>query len=419
MFIAFNVRCAYHCLVLPVTPSLSLQEVLVRRSSVALLLAGIVAAGCHDAPEAGAPTGPAAVAPQGVDASIASLSRAIALALGDPGVREQVRNDMRDSRYSLHKLVLQEYVSTPGGQQLTAAAARAVSVPQDVLAQRIAALPPLDFYVLLREHRMSWQGEAGVAVITPVGASRTMVGHTEQGVPVSYSFTTPAELNARHTLFTLQVSELEPGDEEPVLAPAERSARNVIQASATDDVGIIGVIIAADGRRTTVDPRDARSVEAGMRRIYGDKAPRMVPEGGASANVTATATRGTIMHSFVQSHCSGDVQDCWPNTMEIEHKTWLVDRYSKNTLSGGGLYLIRRTGVMEQATINETVYMSPYVPTSNGVVKLIRTETDDGPDDHYGPYYYDYNQDGYKEFTGIDSGGYYLIGTITFAFSYY
>ncbi|HST62848.1 MAG TPA: hypothetical protein VLK84_29345 [Longimicrobium sp.] len=390
-----------------------------RRNAVTLLLAGIVATGCHDGSNAGAPTGAVAVAPQGADANVASLSHAIALALGDAGIREQVRNDMRDSRYSLHKLVLQEYVSTPGGQRLLAAAATAAAVSPDALAQRIAALPPLDFYVLLREHRMSWQGEAGVAVVTQLSTARTMVGHTERGVPVSYSFTTPAALNVQHTLFTLQVSELEPGDEQPVLARTEKSARNVIQASAGDDVGVIGVIIAPDGRRTTVDPRDARSVEAGMRRIYGDQAPRMVPEGGALANVTATATRGTIMHSFVQSHCSADIQDCWPNTMEIEHKTWLVDRYSKNTLSGGGIYLVRRTGVMEQATISETVYMSPYVPTSNGVVKLIRTETDDGPDDHYGPYYYDYNQDGYKEFTGIDSGGYYLIGTINFAFSYY
>jgi hypothetical protein len=391
----------------------------VRRSAVTLLLAGIVATGCYDGSDAGAPTGATTAAPQGADANLASLSHAIALALGDAGIREQVRNDMRDSRYSLHKLILQDYVSTPGGQRLTAAAAKAAGVSQDALAQRIAGLPRLDFYVLLREHRMSWKGEAGVAVVTPLSTARTMVGHTERGVPVSYSFTTPAELNVKHTLFTLQVSELEAGEEEPLLAQSEMpAAGNVIQASAADDVGMIGVIIAADGRRTTVDPRDARSVEAGMRRIYGDQAPRMVPEGGANAYVTA-AQRGTVMHSFVQSHCSGDIQDCWPNTMEIEHKTWLVDRYSKSTLSGGGLYLIRRTGVMEQETINETVYMSPYVPTSNGVLKLIRTETDDGPDDHYGPYYYDYNQDGYKEFTGIDSGGYYLIGTITFSFSYY
>jgi hypothetical protein len=383
-----------------------------------LLLGCVITAGCADGSSPGAPT-ETTPAVKGVDPSLASLSHAIALAMEDAGVREQVRDDMRASPYSLHKLVLQEYVSTPGGQRLMAAAAKAASVSQDALAQRIAALPRLDFYVLLREHRMSWQGEAGVAVVTQLSTARTMVGHTERGVPVSYSFTTPAELNVRHTLFTLQVSELEAGDAEPVRAQAGLAgAGSVIQDRADDDVGLIGEIIGPDGKRTTVDPRDARSVRAGMERVFGAQAAGMMQAtSDASASVTAMRV-GTTMTQFVHSDCR-DVQDCWPNTMEIEHKTWLVNRSTKTTVSGHGLYLIRRTGVMEQTAINETVYMSPYVPNSSGMLKLIRTETDNGSDDHYGPYYYDYNQDGYHEFTTLDAYGWVLLGTITFWYSYY
>ena len=389
-----------------------------RKSVVALLLGCVITAGCADGASPGAPTATTPAA-KGADPSLASLSHALALAMGDAGIREQVRDDMRASPYALHKLILQDYASTPGGQRLVAAAAAATGVSEGAFAQRIAQLPRLDFYVLLQEQRMSWQGEAGTAVVTPLSTSRGVVGHSDGGAPVSYSFTTPAALNARHTLFTLQVSELEAGDAEPVRAQAGRDgAGSVIQDRADDDVGLIGEIIAPDGRRTTVDPRDARSVRAGMERVFGARAAGMM-QGVPQASEPVTALRvGTTMTSFVHSDCR-DTQDCWPYTMEIEHKTWLVDRYSKSTVSGGGLYLIRRTGVMEQATINETVYMSPYVPSSAGMLKLIRTETDSGSDDHYGPYYYDYNQDGYHEFTTLDAYGWVLLGTITFWYSYY
>jgi hypothetical protein len=92
------------------------------------------------------------------------VARGIARALAKPNVRAHLRNAMRDSRWTDHKLVLQEYVETKHGQELIAEMASAVRSTPDAVAGLIRSLPRLDFYLPFRDHRQAWRGSPDVFV---------------------------------------------------------------------------------------------------------------------------------------------------------------------------------------------------------------------------------------------------------------
>lgn len=82
------------------------------------------------------------------------LAKQLALAMDADSIRFLVRDAMRASLVSEHKLVLQEFVRTPTGQKVLAASASAGNRDPEQLAADIAHLPPLDFYVPSREHTL-------------------------------------------------------------------------------------------------------------------------------------------------------------------------------------------------------------------------------------------------------------------------
>lgn len=123
--------------------------------------------GCSDAytPTAAGPDGTRpAFAESSPDATAQEVAHAIALAMSRQDVRVQVRNAFRASRVTEHKLVLQEFVHTPGGRHLVRAAAEATGTTPAALEARIATLPELDFYLPFLEHRTSWRGTGDVLV---------------------------------------------------------------------------------------------------------------------------------------------------------------------------------------------------------------------------------------------------------------
>lgn len=79
-------------------------------------------------------------------------------------IRFLVRDAMRASLLTEHKLVLQEFVATPAGRTLVNAGAMAIGVTGDSLGRVIASLPPMDFYVPGAAHRKSWRGDGQVLV---------------------------------------------------------------------------------------------------------------------------------------------------------------------------------------------------------------------------------------------------------------
>jgi hypothetical protein len=92
------------------------------------------------------------------------VARGFAHALTAPEMRSHVRDAMRASPLTEHKVVLHEFVSTPGGQQVLEVAAGALGTSPAGLEAMIAELPAMDFYAPFREHRLAWQATPDVVV---------------------------------------------------------------------------------------------------------------------------------------------------------------------------------------------------------------------------------------------------------------
>lgn len=144
-----------------------------------VLLLGALLAGCDSAQ----PTLSAgAAAPK---SGLPALAYGFSQALRNDDVRASVRNAMRASLVSEHKLVLQEYVRTQSGQLLLQTAAAAAGVTPAELRSQIEALPELDFYVASRDQRRAWQGSDKVAVVANLDAdSKVFPGFDASGKPV-------------------------------------------------------------------------------------------------------------------------------------------------------------------------------------------------------------------------------------------
>lgn len=114
------------------------------------------------------------------------VARGIALAMARPEIRAQVRNAMRRSLVTEHKLVLQEYVHTPGGVHLVRAAAAAAGMRSDEFSGLVASLPPMDFYVPFREHRTGWRAGGDVLVGATMDVDRPeLAAYTTSGAGVT------------------------------------------------------------------------------------------------------------------------------------------------------------------------------------------------------------------------------------------
>lgn len=106
------------------------------------------------------------------------VARGIALAMREKAVRHSVRDAMRASLVTEHKLVLQEFIKTPDGETLVAAAAAAAGASVVLFKETISNLPLMDFYVPSAGHRKAWRGDGLVFVGAATGSQRSEVAAT-------------------------------------------------------------------------------------------------------------------------------------------------------------------------------------------------------------------------------------------------
>ncbi len=91
--------------------------------------------------------------------AVAQLARALAMALSHPGLRNQVKNDLRASRVTAeHKIHLGDYLHGQAGGVVLRAMARATGRGNDDVLAMIGALPALELYMPVTAHRESWTG---------------------------------------------------------------------------------------------------------------------------------------------------------------------------------------------------------------------------------------------------------------------
>lgn len=176
--------------------------------------------GCDDTP---APTSTAPAADASVrqaaawqssergDAAV-ELTRIVARAFSDPGLRNRVKNDMRNSPFLEHKLPFGSYLKGAKGGILLAKMAQHSDRSKDEVLQLLDRLDPLrlELYMPFDEHRASWTGGSDVIVASQFDEGQEPAAFTTGGEP-----------------HDLELDELEETPERPVLAlvPAETDYR--------------------------------------------------------------------------------------------------------------------------------------------------------------------------------------------------
>jgi hypothetical protein len=162
------------------------------------LLGCVLAAACSDqatesllAPQVASLPTTSEVDPE--RAALDQLTRAVALALQDKGLRQQVKNDMRESRFTTeHKLEFRGYLAGPRGGMLLAKMARESGLSREQLTALLQAVRPLEFYMPAPEHREHWTGGDNLYVASLLTDHTVPTAFTLAGVPVTLDAEIPA-----------------------------------------------------------------------------------------------------------------------------------------------------------------------------------------------------------------------------------
>jgi hypothetical protein len=139
-----------------------------RKKFAAVLCTSLLVFGCSDAEKSASPVGPstrpasnaAASADTAAErAALQQLTRAVALALQDQGLRQRIKADMRQSRFSHeHKLQFSNYVHGASGGILLAKMAKETGKSREELLALLGQVRPLEFYMPVRAQRERWRG---------------------------------------------------------------------------------------------------------------------------------------------------------------------------------------------------------------------------------------------------------------------
>lgn len=185
-----------------------------------LLVIAIFLASCAD--ERGSPltpplepelTGISQASSTEEQAALDSLTRAVALALQDQGLRQRIKNDMRTAPIWEHKLEFSNYIKGASGGILLAKMSQVTGKSRSEILALMESVRPLEFYMPVREHRARWTGGSDLLVASQLEDEDTPHAYDLQGravvldlttapatpvlsiVPVETDFTRPLDLN--------------------------------------------------------------------------------------------------------------------------------------------------------------------------------------------------------------------------------
>ncbi|MGH9892287.1 MAG: hypothetical protein ACREA0_09955, partial [bacterium] len=216
--------------------------------SLGMLGAIAFATGCAErgeqlvAPEARS-AGPA-------ESRVDALARAFAVAMADPEVRAAVRDAMRASPLTAHKLSLQQFAGSPEGEQLLRAAGVAVGKGLDELRVTIAGLPDLDFYVPARQHRLTWRATDDYVVAVNLNGHGATAGYGPDGRSVAFDLFQPEP--PKQAVLMLQTAETKNRRIDPQMARPGATIQDLEDGEIggsfvfTDALGTIRTIELAD-----------------------------------------------------------------------------------------------------------------------------------------------------------------------------
>jgi hypothetical protein len=163
---------------------------------IALAVAAALA-GCADRtssdPLTEAPTGLEPVAraePATPDAARERLARRLAVALAEPKFRARLKQDLERSPFREQKLHFQRYLASADRHALRELA-RSAREPEGAVETEARAAFPLELYLPVPEHRLTWNGDDRILVATARGDRDAPVAYTTRGERLMLSAAVP------------------------------------------------------------------------------------------------------------------------------------------------------------------------------------------------------------------------------------
>lgn len=362
-----------------------------RRLLLGALACLALVAGCEQATDA--PTGPdngrteAALQPAAVEsgagsyAQVHAVAKMVALGLAKPEVRAAVRDAMRSSPVTEHKLAFHEFLATSAGDMLLREAARASGMTTASARATMRRLPALDFYVPVRAHRLAWRGTADYFV----GASIAGKAPSKVFDPSGKELIANLDNRARGSgaLFMLQSAEPKGRRIMP------QAARPGLTIQDPGDGRLSGTLttIDASGRSVTVDLSELVPIQGVSPTICPTPPNYCVPPPPPpppSTRLTRLQIDGVCDNGF-----------CWEGN-EFEFKTTKPNGTS-STLS---IKDVPSTGVLALSSV--MIYTTPAL---SGTLRVAVKETDgSSPDDIWAYVTYTPNYVGDIPVTSQDNG---------------
>jgi hypothetical protein len=153
-------------------------------------IAGLAACGGDSSVSAPVPVVASASNASPEEAALREITRAVALALQDPGMRARVKNDMRNAPFVEHKLHFRGYLQGQSGGSLLSRVAEVTGRSRAEVLALLDQVRPMEFYMPVSAQRESWEGGDDLLVAgAPNGDEGTVFGYNLRGEPVVLSTT--------------------------------------------------------------------------------------------------------------------------------------------------------------------------------------------------------------------------------------
>jgi hypothetical protein len=114
--------------------------------------------------------------------ALAGITRTVALALSDEGLRQRIKNDLRASRFTVeHKLPFSEYLRGESGGILLAEMAQHTELSPGEIVALLDNVRPLEFYMPVPEHRNNWTGGSDLLVASLLSEDEAPIAYELKG----------------------------------------------------------------------------------------------------------------------------------------------------------------------------------------------------------------------------------------------
>lgn len=327
------------------------------------LLAGSLLTACADGPTTLPEDTAASASSPALAQELDSVAAALASALRQDEMRELVKQALRASPYTEHKLELQTFVQTPEGRRFLAEAATSAGMGLDTLDETLGRLPTLDFYMPSREDRRSWTGGANVVLAASLGRiTNGARGYAAGGSAV----TVDTELLQSGAAVLL----LHPAEPKGLrMDPQPAGKGSVIQDEVDGEMGVTYEDRMPDGRILKTHLRSKAQLEHSRLAVHrgslGD-----VGSGGVESMVEPgrTYARNLVTAYACDYFCAVPLTDA----LELEFKTW-INGVEKKTYFYGVPPTASYANIPirdQQPSFGETIYIQVW-------------ESDNGGDDRY------------------------------------